>query len=77
MNKIITVTLKKQEHEKLHRLALQYGLSLKDFTKKILIEINETIPTESFKDYTNPKKAKASYERGLRDWRAGRVVRKI
>ena len=69
----LSVSLPKQEQERLRRLALRYGLSLPGFVQRILKEVASDIPEESFEDYENPKELKASFHRALRDWRAGRV----
>jgi len=69
----ISVTLPKREQERLQRLALQYGLSLVEFSRLILQEISSEIPEESWDDYENPKELKSSLNRALRDWHAGRV----
>lgn len=73
MNVRINVTLKKQEKERLSRLALRYGLSLSEFSHKILTEINQEFPEESFTDYEKPRVLHASLSRALEDWRKGRV----
>ncbi|MBI2452706.1 MAG: ribbon-helix-helix protein, CopG family [Parcubacteria group bacterium] len=73
----ITVTLPKKEKERLERLALRYGLSLTEFSRRLLEEISSQIPEESFRDYKNPKELRASFERAIRDWRAGRVRTKL
>ena len=73
MNQAITVSLNKQEKERLSRLALRYGLSLGEFTRKVLVELNESFPQEAFEAYEKPKALKASLNRALRDWRTGKV----
>ena len=69
----LTITLPKKKKERLNRLALRYGLSLKELSRRILEEIASEIPEESLRDYTSPKAVKASLKRALRDWRIGRV----
>ncbi len=69
----LSISLPKREQERLQRLALRYGLSLSGFAQRILKEVVSDIPEESFEDYENPKELKASFNRALRDWRAGRV----
>lgn len=69
----LTIPMPKREQERLTRLALRYGLSLADFSRKILAEITSEIPDESFKDYQNPKALRTSFLRALRDWKRGRV----
>lgn len=73
MSQNITVTFNKQEKDRLSRLALSYGLSLPDFTRKVLTELNETFPTESFKDYKNPRAVERAFIRALSNLKAGRV----
>ena len=70
---IVTINLPKKDKERLDRLALQYGLSLQEFSKKILSELSSEFPEESFDDYMHPKRLKASYQRALRDWKTGRI----
>lgn len=69
----ISVTLPREDRERLTRLALSYGLSLKDFSRRILQGISSDIGAESFADYTNPRALKASFRHALRDWRTGRI----
>lgn len=69
----ISIALPKREQERLQRLARRYGLSLVEFSRRILQEISSEIPEESLDDYENPKEVKASLNRAMRDWRAGRV----
>ncbi len=73
MNKTLTVVLPKNKKEKLERLALHYGLSLPELSRRILEGVLSEFPEESLEDYTNPKELKNSLERALRDWNAGRV----
>lgn len=77
MNSTVTVNLSKREKERLSRLALRYGLSLPEFSRRILEEIASEIPKESFQDYKRPRALKASLKRALRDWQAGRVTAKL
>lgn len=69
----LTISFSKKERERLGRLALRYGLSLPEFSRRILTELNSEIAEESFDDYENPKELRASFGRALRDWRTGRV----
>ena len=73
MKSSFSIVLPKREQERLSRLALRYGLSLPEFSRRILGEITSDIPEESFDDYENPQELRASFSRALRDWRAGRV----
>lgn len=72
----LTILLPKKEKERLDRLALRYGLSLEEFSRRIFEEITSDIPEESFEDYDNPEGLKSSLQRALRDYRAGRVYSK-
>lgn len=63
----------KKEKERLDRLALRYGLSLPEFSRRILEEIVSDIPEESFEDYKDSKELKESFKRALYDFRAGRI----
>lgn len=69
----ISISLPKEKRERLTRLALRYGLSLPEFSRRILEEVSSDIPEESLSDYENPKELKASVNRALRDWRVGKV----
>ena len=63
----ITVTLPKIAEERLHRLAVRYGLSIPEFSRHVLEELVDAIPEESFDSYRNPRALQASVQRGLRD----------
>ncbi|MBI3685068.1 hypothetical protein HY250_01565 [Candidatus Azambacteria bacterium] len=69
----VQVKLTRKEKEQLSHLALRYGFSLPEFSRRILTEIASEIPEESLSEYVHPKKIKASLDRALRDWRHGRV----
>ena len=73
----LSVPLPQKEKERLSRLAMQYGLSLAEFSRHILTQIASDIPEESFDDYENPEELRASYRRAVRDWRAGRTRTKL
>lgn len=73
----INIPLPKGEKERLTRLAIRYGLSLPEFSRRVLQEITSAIPEESFEDYKNPNLLKASFQRALRDWQRGRVKTKL
>lgn len=73
----VTVTLSKREEERLTRLALRYGFSLTEFSRRVLEEISSEIPEESLADYENSKALENSLARALRDWHAGRVTAKL
>ncbi|MDO8626683.1 MAG: hypothetical protein Q7K39_04525 [Candidatus Magasanikbacteria bacterium] len=69
----VTVTLARPTKERLNRLALNYGLSLTEFSQYILEELAVTFPQDSFIDYREPRSLRSSFKRGVKDWRAGRV----
>lgn len=73
----ITINISKKEKERLEHLALRYGLSLPELSRKVLGELSSKIPEESFEDYEHPRRLKESYERALRDWQTGRVSEKL
>lgn len=73
MSHNVTITFNKQEKDRLSRLALSYGLSLSDLSRKVLTELNETFPIESFKDYKNPRAVERAFNRALSNLKAGRV----
>ena len=73
MNQTIIISLPKKERERLSQLALRYGLSLSEFSQRVLKELSSTFPAESFEDYKNPKELQASFHQALKDLREGRV----
>ena len=74
---VLTVNLPKKEKTRLTRIALRYGLSLPEFSRRVLQELADEIPEESFEDYSNVRKLKASYKRALADWRTGRISSRL
>lgn len=77
MSQNFTIKLNKSETTRLNRLALRYGLSLPEFARKVLIDIEEAFPPETFDDYDDAKELKMSFARALADWRAGRVQTRL
>jgi hypothetical protein len=77
MSQNLTVKLNQSEMKRLSRLALRYGLSLPEFTRKVLVELEEAFPHESFEDYDDPEGLKASFDRALSDWRSGRTQTRL
>ena len=73
----LNIKISPQTKQKLSRLALQYGLSLREFSARILEELNSELPEDRFTYYRNPKTLRASFNRGLADFRAGRVSAKL
>ncbi len=77
MRAALTIALSKREKTRLTRLALRFGLSLTEFSRRVLQEIASEIPEESFQHYENPRALKASLNRALGDWQAGRMSTKL
>lgn len=77
MDTTVIIKLPKKEKERLLRMALRYGFSLPEFSRRILGELIATFPEESFADYRQPKALRASLKRALRDWRHGRVRTRV
>jgi len=69
----LNIQLSKKEQERLSRLAFSYGLSLQEFSKRILTELLSAIPKESFNDYENPEELRTSFKRAIKDWQSGKV----
>jgi len=77
MSQNLTVKLSQSELKRLTRLALRYGLSLSELARRVLLELDETFPNESFADYKNEDSLKASFDRALSDWHSGSVQTKL
>jgi hypothetical protein len=77
MSQNLTIKLKQSEMKRLSGLALRYGLSLPEFTRRVLVELEESFPRESFDDYDDAEELKASFSRALGDWRAGRTQTRL
>jgi len=74
----IRVPIARRERERLEGLALQYGLSLPELSRRVLTAVSSTrIPTETFEEYERPRALRASLRRALRDLHAGRVTTKL
>ena len=73
----VTIPVSRQTKEKLRRLALRYGFSLQEFSRRILDELESAFPEERLSDYRNPKALQSSLNRGLADFRAGRTSAKL
>lgn len=69
----LSIPLPQKEKKRLSRLAMQYGLSLPEFSRHILTGLTSDIPEESFDDHDNPEELRASFRRAVLDWRAGRI----
>jgi len=73
MTDTITITINKKEKERLNQLAIRYGFSVQEFSRRILKELTSDIPEESLSEYRNPKKVRESIERAIRDWKTGKI----
>lgn len=69
----VIVKLPKQEKDRLEQLALRYGLSLPELSRRVLTEISSEIPEESFEEYERPRALAASLKRALKDWQRGHI----
>lgn len=70
----LTIPLPKKDQERLNRLAIRYGFSLPEFASRLLRQLPDEIPTESFADYDDPKELRASLDQALKDWKSGKVT---
>lgn len=77
MNTRLSVTLDKKNKDRLERLALGYGLGLPTFARRVLETLESELPTETFQEYDHPSTLRASFNRALRDWKAGRVSTRL
>ncbi|TSC73131.1 MAG: hypothetical protein G01um101438_154 [Parcubacteria group bacterium Gr01-1014_38] len=77
MSTRLTIDLPKQTKDRLARLALRYGFSLSELSRRVFEELSSEIPEESFNDYKDAARLRASLRRAVRDWRAGRVRRRV
>ncbi len=73
----LMIKLPQKERNRLARLALHYGSSLSEFSRRILKAVASDIPEESFADYKNPEELQSSFARALKDWRAGRISTRL
>ena len=73
----IPITLAKEEKKRLERLALSYGLSLPELSRRVLENIAAEIPEESLDEYEHPKQLIASYKQALLDWKKGKTHTKL
>ncbi|MDX6383493.1 MAG: hypothetical protein QOK48_1066 [Blastocatellia bacterium] len=77
MSQTLTVKLNQTEMKRLSRLALRYGLSLPEFTRKVLVELEDAFPPDSFEDYEDAAALRTSFKQALIDWRSGRVQTRL
>lgn len=73
----VTIQLPKQEKNRLSRLAIQYGFSLREFLPKILQEISSKIPEESVNEYVNPKNLQQSFLKAIKDYKDGHFYKSL
>lgn len=73
----VTVKLPKQEKDRLEQLALRYGLSLPELSRRVLTEISSEIPEESLEEYAHPRALATSLKRALKDWRNKRIYARL
>lgn len=73
----ITIPLPKQEKNRLSRLAIQYGFSLREFLSKILQKISSEIPEESINEYSNPKNLQQSFIKAIKDYKTGNFYKTL
>lgn len=70
-NTTIKFNISQKKAEKLSRVALSYGLSLEDLFRKVFSELETSIGTESWSDYSMA--TKLSFKRALNDFKIGKV----
>lgn len=75
--RLLSVSLPKRERSRLGRLAVRYGCSLPEFASRVLRELSDVLPTETFANYEHPRALRASLDRALRDWRRGRTRNRL
>ena len=69
----LRVPLSRRTHDRLHRVALRYGLSLPELSHRILDAVASEIPEEHIEGYERPRALRTSLRRALRDLHAGRI----
>jgi hypothetical protein len=77
MNSNIVVNLPLAQKRRLSGLALRYGLSLPEFSRRVLELLATEIPEESLREYENSEALRRSLARALRDWKQGRVYDRL
>lgn len=73
----VTIKLPKKEKDRLIRLAIQYGFSLEEFSRRVLEQLASEIPEESLEDYFNPKALKESFRRAITEYKQGNFYRTL
>ena len=71
----LTLNLSPKKQLELKQLALQYGLSLEEFSRQILEQVSSEIGTDNWGEYT--ASTKTSFARGLKDWQRGKIVKTL
>ena len=69
----LILNLTKQSKTKLQRIAVQYGLSLADFSQHILESVSAAVPEELLSDYKNAPGVRTQLKTAMREYRAGKV----
>ena len=80
MNASLTIALPKREKERLSQLALLYGLSLDELSRRIIAEATQTllqIPEESIEEYENADEIRRSLRRALQHERQGKILQEL
>lgn len=73
----INIELPKKEQERLRQLALRFGLSLPELSRRVLRELCAEIPEETFADYRHPRVLKSSLRRAIHEWESGHFSRAL
>ena len=69
----IDIKMPIKEKERLADLALQYGFSIPELSRRILASFISQVGRESFSDYENPEQLKASFGRAVNDFNTGQI----
>ncbi|HAZ16601.1 MAG: hypothetical protein A3H59_03380 [Candidatus Jacksonbacteria bacterium RIFCSPLOWO2_02_FULL_43_9] len=73
----VTIKLPPKSARRLQGLALSYGLSLHDFSVRVLEGIASEFPKDAFANYDQPQALKSSFKRGIQDWHNGKVSSRL
>lgn len=73
----INIKLNNSEKQRLSAIAMRYGLTLPELTKKILQQIREQFKTESLDEYKNPEKVAKAIKTALGDYKKGKFLTKL
>lgn len=69
----ITISLPKQEKNKLTKIAGNLGISVSELSRRVLAELNSMLPIETIREYANPVSLKTSLRHAMKDWKEERV----